>query len=294
MTGKELLLALVGAGLVGGAAGAGASLATAPKVEPPDTTASDLLAARLKAAETQLAEARSALDASRKSLNELQERVTASELKAAAQAADVAAAAPKIGGKRLRLGRGGAVAVDGDKGPDDKELAEVLGAIDFEQLGGNVGIQLGKAFEGLGEQLGAQGPLGGFVEGMKLRQIPEAQRWDKARDELNLSWSQVEELKKAVADRDAAVKEATSVEKKTGPAGGALTIQRVSDPGKIAHAQAAYHDKVKSTLDEGQRKSWNSKGYDHAFGEPAIGGIGQTMVMKVDVSAHDDDPKDAK
>jgi hypothetical protein len=135
-----------------------------------------------------------------------------------------------------------------------------------------------------------QGDLGSFGAGMELRKLPETERWQKAKDDLGLTWNQVEDLKKAVADRDAAIKDSANVEKKTGPNGGTITISR-SDPAKVAHAQADYHDRVNQTLNDEQKKNWQAKGYDHAFGK---GGLGGAMVMTVSstIDKSGDAPKD--
>lgn len=284
MTGKELMLAIVASGLVGGAAGAAASLATSTKEAPPAAaTGENELAERLKSAETQLAEARASLEASKKSVNDLQERVTAAEMKAAKRDVDAALAAaapPKPG--RVRVHRSGKPDEKADVGTDD--VADAIGAIDIDGLSGDVGAEIGKALEGLGDQFGGAGEqIAAFKAGLALRKLPEDKRWEKAKDDLGLTWNQVEDLKKAVADRDAAMKAATVSEKKTGPNGGSITIMR-PDAGKAAHAEADYHDKLNGTLSEDQRKSWTSKGYDHAFGSNAFGG-GGSMVMTVGVSS---------
>ena len=298
MTGKELLLALVGAGLVGGAAGAAASLATAAKEpSPAENAAQSEVEARLKSAETQLAEARAALDASRKSINELQERVTTAELKAAKQAADgaatAAAAAPHAGRGFKVVRRGGAADVKGDATRPDDEVAQMLGSIDVDGLSGDVGVEIGKALEGMGDQLGDIGPqLQELRAGLALRKLPEDRRWEKAKDDLGLTWNQVEDMKKAVADRDAAMKAATVSEKKTGPNGGSITIMR-PDAGKAAHAEADYHDRVGATLNDEQKKSWKSKGYENAFGSNGFGSGGMVMTLGVTTDKTIDGAKDA-
>jgi hypothetical protein len=285
MTGKELMLALVGAGLVGGGAGAAASFATAPKPPTQDVAAESRLAERLQAAETQLAEAKASLEASRKSVNELTERVTAAEMKSAKRDAELAAApAPspdKRPGRGFKIARGGKA---DEKAAADMagEFATALGAIDIDGLTGDVGVEIGKALEGV-DLGGAAEQFAALRSGLELRRLPEDKRWEKAKDDLGLTWNQVEDLKKAVADRDAAMKAATVSEKKTGPNGGAITIMR-PDAGKAAHAQADYHDKLNGTLSEDQRKGWTGKGYDGAFGQGGLG-MGGSMVMTVGVSA---------
>ena len=99
-------------------------------------------------------------------------------------------------------------------------------------------------------------------------------------------------MKKAITDRDTAMKDAMTKETKTGPNGGTLTIQR-PDPAKSAHAAAAYHDRVNATLSEPQKKDWNSKGYDNAFGSAPFGGGSVMMAIDINKESSGDAPKDA-
>ena len=279
MTGKELMLALVGAGLVGGAAGAAASFVAAQKPEAAPQQPSPELVALMKSTEAELAKTRTALEDSRKAVNDLTERVTASEMKAAHRAADAIAApgpgrglhvvrrAHPPGEKAGEAGFGSAVATELD-----------ADSIDLGDAGGQIGDELGQALNVVSGDIGAGGGFAALKSGLDLRKLPEADRWQKAKDDLGLTWNQVEEMKKAVADRDAAMKDAMASEKKTSPAGGTITIQR-PDEGKMAHASADYHDHVKAALNEDQRKSWQSKGYDHAFGSSPFGAMGGAMAI---------------
>jgi hypothetical protein len=270
MNGKELAMALAGAAVVGGAAGAAASLALAPK---PETAAAQVppdVLYRLKAAEDAVAKTSAALEESRKTMNELSERVAAAEIKAAKQAAD-GAAAPGVHFARTGRHRAAPGAATAD--------APVEGTVGTD-------IDLGPALAaGLGDQLGAiSGDFSSLQAGLELRKLPETDRWQKAKDDLGLTWNQVEDLKKAVADRDAAMKDAMVSEKKTNASGGTVTIER-PNPGKAAHAEADYHDRVDAALSADQRKNWSAKGYDHAFGSSPFGGSGATMVMSFGVSS---------
>src|SRR5262245_50671721 len=202
MTGKELVLALVGAGVVGGGAGVAASLATAPKPEAPPAAASAEILDRIKVLEGQLAQARTSAEESRRTVLEMQDRVAKAEFAVARQApaGDAAAAAP--GAKSVRVGRHAMHAADGSQ-----QAAGVV--VDDGDLGGQIAIDLGDQLDKLNVDLGdLNGQLDAFRNGLKLRQLPEADRWQKAKDDLGLAWNQVEDLKKAVADRDAAMKDA--------------------------------------------------------------------------------------
>jgi len=235
---------------------------------------------RLKSAEDALAKTTTALEDSRKTVNELSERVAAAEIKSSKPAGG----APVAAGRAMRVGRHRAAGADAN--------AADAPQVEVEGLDDDVAVQLGSALSGIGDQLGAvSGDLSGFQAGFALRKLPEADRWQKAKDDLGLTWNQVEDLKKAVAARDEAMKNAMTTDKvnKTDGSGGTFTIQR-SDAGKAAHAEADYHDRVNATLDEQQKKNWSSKGYDHAFGASPFGGLSATMAISIDTSS---DKKDA-
>jgi hypothetical protein len=290
MTGKDLAITLVAAAVVGGAAGFAASYAPAPKEQAPALAPE--VAERLKAADDELAKSRAALAEAKKSLAELTERVTAAELRAAKQSAESATQPMKVA-RRARK--------DGHAAPTIEELEHMnevgtamIADPDFVDAGGQIALQLGGALEGALGDASMPPEFASLRAGLGLRKLPEAERWTKAKDDLGLTWNQVEDLKKAVADRDAALKDAMTKETKTGPNGGTITIQR-PDSGKLAHAEANYHDKLNATLGEQQKKDWRDKGYDHAFGSSPFGGAGANVVMAIDVKTdkQGDTPKDA-
>ena len=287
MTGKELVLALVGAGIVGGGAGIAATAVTAPKPEVSSAGASAEILDRLKSIEGQLAEAKKTAEESRCAMLEVENRVSKAEIQASQQAANAGSAAPVAETKTFRVGRHGAQGATTEGGTFE------IGGEGLEGLGEAIAINLGEELGKLdGEFADVAGQLGALQNGMKLRQLPEADRWQKAKDELGLSWNQVEDLKKAIADRDTAMKDAMTKDTKTGPNGGTITIQR-PDPAKSAHAEAAYHDRVNSTLSEQQKKDWNSKGYDNAFGSAPFGRGSVMMAIDINKESTGDAPKDA-
>jgi len=289
MTGKELVLAFVGAGLVGGGAGLAASVATAPKAEAPSASVNAEILDRLKVIEGQLAQARTAAEESRRTLNAVQERVTKAELKASQEAATCDADFAPAGARVVRVGGHAAHGAGGEAGA----TGVLLDDADFAGLGGQIALGLGDELGKLDLDAGEfADQINSLQSGLKLRELPEADRWQKAKDELNLTWNQVEDLKKAVLDRDTAMKDAMTKETRTGPNGGTITIQR-PDPGKSAHAEAAYHDRVNATLSEQQKKDWGTKGYDHAFGSGPFGGGGMTMAIGLSTDVKQADaPKD--
>ena len=291
MTGKELVLAFAGAGIVGGGAGIAANVAMAPKAEAPAAPSAELLD-RIESLETQLAQAKKSAEESRRTLLEVQDRVTKAEIKASQPAAEFATGTGSSPEKPVRIGRH---VMKTDAGVSAAQGGIEIGGAELGDLGEAIAVNLGDELAKLNVDAGELGgQLASLQNGFKLRALPEADRWQKAKDELGLTWNQVEDLKKAVTDRDAAMKDAMTKETKAGPNGGTITIQR-PDPGKAAHAEAAYHDRVNATLNEQQKKDWGSKGYDHAFGSSPLSGGSMTMAISVGGDPKTDDaPKDAQ
>lgn len=152
----------------------------------------------------------------------------------------------------------------GDSFPEDlgRQLEEALGEL------GEIEVE--------GVQLGSM--LGGFRKGLELRRLPEAERWDKARADVGLADYQVESLKTAVAERDAAMKEATITDTQTTDSGARLSFSRI-DPVKARTAREDYDRKVSETLNDQQRKSWRDGGYDNAFGGSGPMGMGSGVIV---------------
>jgi hypothetical protein len=133
--------------------------------------------------------------------------------------------------------------------------------------------------------------LKGVGSGLRLRMMPEDKRWEQAKTDVGLNDAQVETLKAAVAERDAAMKEAFEVEEETtagteGRLDSTIRIRRL-DPEKAASAQSNYRKRVNETLDENQRKSWREKGYDHAMGRHPGGGNGAVVLRASSIQIHD-------
>src|SRR5437762_10133739 len=91
-------------------------------------------------------------------------------------------------GVRLRTAR----ATGTEAGKDEPVGFE----LDGEEFGGQLATELGKALEGvnLGEGLPMAEGLDQLKASLALRKLPEDQRWQKAKDDLGLSWNQVEDL----------------------------------------------------------------------------------------------------
>ena len=269
MNGKDLVIVMV----VAGAAGAAAAFATTLVNPPALPTGDGDLTARLDRIETALARAAEDRKAENESVAKLNERITglqidvnrAREESSAASGAE--ADAP--GGVAARPGRARPRILDGT---DQKPVQIEGGTFTLGDPSG--GVVLGSRGEFTTGAL--RGRFESLTQGMRLRALPEADRWKKAQDEVHLTDAQVEGLKRAVADRDAAIKEAMQVETTTDANGTmtGLTFRRM-DPLKAAAANDDYQKKVTDTLDADQEKTWKEKGYDHAFG----GGTGMTSVV---------------
>jgi hypothetical protein len=125
----------------------------------------------------------------------------------------------------------------------------------------------------LGTLAGAEGmaPLQGMLKGMQLRRLPEAERWQKAQDELNLTGSQVEDLKAATQRLDDDMKSSMVEETRTTDSGATLTVRK-TDAVKSVEARKRYQESVDAALDTEQRKKWKNDGFANAFGRSGGGG----------------------
>jgi len=281
MTGKELLFVLGGATLLGAGAGAGAAAlgraAPVPAAPLPDTAG---LERRMEALEKSLAVTRRERDELREALAGIQVRVREAEAAAAARPT------PTAGGFTTPTGGMEPIA--------EGEVAEKLRhalveALDAKGLAGWEALVF--AADGHGElgELAVQGldaaaaEIHGLTQGLRLRALPEEERWKKAREELGLSEAQVDEIKSAVADRDRAMEEGFVTETvKNDGKGGSFTLRRL-DPEKASSANRDWDDRISRTLTQDQRSKWRSGGYDGAFGKfPVGGGVGTGAVIAIE------------
>lgn len=258
MTGKDLLLVAIVAGAAGAGAAVGVGLLAQPQGPDPAMTE---LADRLGRIESALARTEEQQKGLKDSVAGVSERVSGLDMAvgeirlaqgAQKQAADESSAeAPRPG----RAGRMKRVLTDGSG------ERVVLGTDGGFTIGGT--NELGGA---IAEEVAKR--MRGAAEGFRLRMLPEADRWKKAQEDLRLTDAQVEALKRAAADRAASLKDAVAVETdaSTSPGGGTRFTLRRMNPEKVAAAQSEYSRRVAETLDNEQKKSWDEKGWDHAFG----------------------------
>ncbi len=103
-----------------------------------------------------------------------------------------------------------------------------------------------------------------FARSMELRALPEERRWDKATDELGLTTSQVDEIKAAKTEFDAAMKDATTSETTTTDDGATMTFRRM-DGNKVREARTRMDERIGNTLNSEQKDRWNSEGWKGAM-----------------------------
>lgn len=290
MTAKELLLVLAVAGVAGAGAGIGAIVVAQP-APPPDATAA--LDDKLSRIETALGKISGDQETARRSIADLGDKVSGLQIDVSSVREETRAAARETAtaddGPKEPFGRTGRARrpvewdlpnVTSADGAKPVRLRIARGAAGEEMVAGEI---LGADGERLAGELGKR--LQGVANGVRLRMMPEAKRWEQARTDMGLNDFQVDELKRATADRDEALKGAMQVE--TSGEGGdeQVTIKRM-DPAKAATAQKDYDEKVSRTLDQDQRKKWDEKGYGHAFGGTS-GGHSIAIVQSMEFDAHD-------
>lgn len=284
MTGKDLILVVLVAGIAGAAAGIGATLAqpaAAPEM-PAD------LVARLDRIETALARAGEEQKAAKDANATLNEKLTGLQMDVGNLRQTVDTRSDDDAGEVLAPGefrRGRAVrrVALADGKPVQIEGGHMV-------LGGP-GAQIEFATPELAqvsEEVAKR--MRSVSAGMRLRMLPEAERWKKAQDELHLSDAQVDALKRAVADRDAAIKEAMKVETSNENGGTVLRFSSM-DPAKAATANQDFERRVNDTLDADQEKTWKESGYDHAFGGR---GGGAVVLSAATIEMSTDDEKTQK
>jgi hypothetical protein len=283
MTAKDLLLVVAVAAGAGGAAAFAAGLTHEPPPPPADDASAKILE-RLDRIENALAGSREDAKRAREAAADLSERVAAVEIeqRKAAQpggpGGDDAASAEPV--RRIRRALGPRAAID----HGDVQIAFGGEAEEFplDKEGLKIAIpHLEKELEGIG------GELKGLSNGMRLRMLPEDKRWEQAKTDLGLSDTQVDTLKRAVEERDAAMKDAFQVEEESaGADDSSIRIRRI-DPEKASAAQADYRRKVDDALDENQRKGWRENGYDHAMGKHGGGSARSLFVARTITIDHD-------
>jgi hypothetical protein len=295
MNAKDLGVVCLVAGVVGAGAAFGSTFVQGASPAP---GVPDELAARLDRIENALARVAETQKEAKEATAKLNERVTSLQMDVGAARAEAAeavksAASPQDGSSKAAPGESAARPGRAKRpafhfSTDSGTTATEAGA--HVVLGGTEDADRLLGSKEIAEQISKR--LAAVSEGLKLRMLPEADRWKKAQDELRLSDGQVESLKTAIADRDKAMKEMMQVETAPDDGGASkITIRRL-DPAKAAQAQNDYQKKVGQTLDSEQKKAWDEKGYDSAFGGPSGGSI--AVVQSAEIHLDDSDGKSGK
>lgn len=294
MTGKEMLVVLGGAAVLGGGAGTAAvMLAPAPVAAPAPAAVTDArLTARLEEMEKEVRATRAALDESRNSARMMQEKLDELAKRPAMPTFRTSDPAHPGSTSSMESGDGEmqwSHSLDGlqmDTKNIEGELTELLAKMgDLKDGEGPMvlrladGVTMESSFPTAdGESRVMSLALDGLSSGLRLRMLPEEERWKKAQDELGLGAGQVQAIKDAAAERDRAMEDAMVTEKRSiGTDGGEVTVRRL-DPVRASEANKVYRDRVNGNLTAEQQKTWKEKGYDHAFGKTGMGG-GSVMAM---------------
>jgi hypothetical protein len=284
MTGKDLILVVLVAGVAGAAAGIGATVAN-PQAAPEMPAE---LVARLDRIETALARAGEEQKAAKDANATLAEKVTGLQMDLGNLRQTVDTKAPETADEsaapaEIRRGRAARRVVLGDGKPVQIEGGNMV-------LGGPGGeFQFTQELPQVSEEIAKR--MKAVSAGTRLRMLPEAERWRKAQDDLHLSDAQVDTIKRAIADRDAALKEAMQVETTNDNGNTRLTFRRM-DPAKAATANQDYEKRVTDTLDADQEKTWKENGYDHAFG--GGGGVSTIVLSASTIELSTDETKTQK
>ncbi len=288
MTGKALILVLGTAGVaLAGGLGAAAIVqggGAAPATDP-------ALLARLDEIARSVESTRTSLDASRGELDALRDRVAQAESRLGVEQHAAPGGRRRIQlpaddgdatetsattARRIRLDGTSEWSSDGrviELSGESIDLNDALPQVEDAVRGALQGIVLDHGDDGLAATFigdHALAGLGGLRKSFELRRLPEAERWQKARTDLGLNDTQVNELQAAVAERDQALKDALQLDRDETTGDTQLRVHRL-DPSKAMEANAAYRRRVENTLNEDQRKSWRDDGFDSAFGNSSSG-----------------------
>jgi hypothetical protein len=153
--------------------------------------------------------------------------------------------------------QGDIAAATPDMTPAEREAAKAAlrrSTLDLEKRMADVELATARAME-MKER---------FSKGMKIRAMPEDERWQYAADTLGLNSVQVDELKAAHEELQEGM-QAAIVEETNESNGSTFTFRRV-DGNKMREAQEAFQSRVDNALNDEQKKAWADEGFAHAMG----------------------------
>jgi len=241
MKSLQILGLLVAAGAVGAVAGGLVGAFS----DRPAPAGNDLLLERLDELARNVDALRDAAGASRDDVADLRERLVAVEL----ELADRPATSIPIAGAPDALPGAAAPDLTAEELTADLERRRH----DMELRARDMELAAGRAAEMKDRML----------KGLRIRALPEEERWQLAADTLGLNSVQVDEIKAAHAELQEALKEAV-VEETTEADGGALRFRRV-DGNKMREAREAFQARVDHALNDEQKEAWRDEGFDAAF-----------------------------
>jgi hypothetical protein len=294
MTGKELLLVLVGAATAAGAGGVAA--ATLMNDAPAGDGDSTALLERLDKLGTSLDDTNEILAESRDEIGGLRTRIEAVEL--GMHGSRGAPTTTDSGRRRVGSMHLGSTRVEEVGDGEEVEFASSFAGTEEEMQ-----AHMDKAMKALGEKLqtgggsprlgtlfsedvrleGLTSSLSGLTKSFELRRLPENERWDRAREEVGLTDMQVEEIQAAIEERDKAIDESMVIEREEEDGASRFSVRRM-DLDKTREANEAYRKRVDNTLNDDQKKAWKDNGYENAFGR---GAMGTATVISIGTMTHD-------
>ena len=279
MTRNELLLVLVGAATAAAAGGLAAT--TIMNGAPADSGAQTALLERLDKLNEGIADTNSILEANSREISGLRGRMEAVE--AGLHPSRSNPLVTKSG--RRHVSRSGSAAIEetGDGPPVDvgssfegagdemqAQMQEALKGLKMRLGDGSGAVQIGSIIGEDGRMAGLTGAFAGLQRSFELRALPEAERWDKAREEVGLNDVQVDEIKAALEARDKTIDESMVIERDENDGKSRISVRRM-DFAKTREANDAYKERIHNVLNDEQKKSWTEKGYENAFGRGAMG-----------------------
>lgn len=266
MKSTQMLGLLVAAGALGAVAGGAVATMTERTDEGPDTA----LVARLDEVVRGVESLREAAGDLRNDVADVRERIVAVELELSRRRSLPSTAAVVPEGSEE-----GAAAPDGMSDEVKTALLRAR-ALDLEKRIADVAAAVPQA-TAMKER---------FTKGMRIRAMPEDQRWQHAADTLGLNSVQVDELKAAHQELQDGLK-AAIVEETTEAGGGVTTFRRV-DGNKMRDAQQAFQSRVDNALNDEQKKAWHDEGFGHAMGRSrGAAFIAPRRLRAVDVGSGD-------
>jgi hypothetical protein len=239
---------MLAAGVFGFLAGGVAGVVSSPEPKTADTVLLDRLTGIAKGVDA----LRDAAAENRNAVADVRERVVAVELEMDRRknAPPVAEASDPIKMPIVVRGGPGLIAERGSPGDDPVKVAARLGDMRA------AADAAAKAADGLQAR---------FAKTMKIRAMPEDERWEYAAETLGLNSVQVDELRAAQETMNEAMKEATTSTTTTTESGSTMVFRQV-DGNKMAEARKAFGERVDTVLNDEQKKAWNDEGFGSAMG----------------------------